>query len=174
MGGSVFVNGTRVCTNPDISCLVCDVSFHQINKKRKYCSQNCYWVMKKIRGDRVLHTEVTKRKIAESKLGHKNPQYGKDPWNKGKKLPQMHGENHPGYKGGYINRQGYREICVKGESILEHRYVLQCHLGRALHSDEIVHHINHNKTDNRLENLQIVTRAEHMNMHREQLLSLVV
>lgn len=42
---------------------------------------------------------------------------------------------------------------------------MERNVGRLLTSDEIVHHVNHEKTDNRIENLQIVTRAEHARLH---------
>jgi hypothetical protein len=43
------------------------------------------------------------------------------------------------------------------------------HLGRKLNSNEIVHHIDGNKANNDISNLQIVTRAEHINIHRDEL-----
>ncbi len=38
-------------------------------------------------------------------------------------------------------------------------------LFRPLTADEVVHHINGDKTDNRIENLQLMTNAEHTIMH---------
>lgn len=49
--------------------------------------------------------------------------------------------------------------------LLYHRYLMEQHLNRSLGRHELVHHINGDKMDNRLENLQIVTAAEHRKIH---------
>lgn len=48
----------------------------------------------------------------------------------------------------------------------EHRLVVDGLLGRRLRSDEVVHHINGDVTDNRPENLEITNRSEHARMHQ--------
>jgi hypothetical protein len=56
---------------------------------------------------------------------------------------------------------GYRTI--RGR--YEHRVVIEEYLGRPLRGDEHVHHINGDPSDNRLENLRVVSVAEHHQTH---------
>jgi hypothetical protein len=49
--------------------------------------------------------------------------------------------------------------------IMEHVYVMEQHLGRYLEDNEVVHHKNFDRSDNRIENLQVMTKSEHMSYH---------
>lgn len=49
--------------------------------------------------------------------------------------------------------------------ILRSRYIVEKRLGRRLHSNEIVHHLNEDGLDDRDENLEVTTRSAHMAEH---------
>lgn len=50
---------------------------------------------------------------------------------------------------------------MKDGRVLEHRLVMEKHIGRYLRRDEEINHINHVRDDNRIENLEIVGRGQH-------------
>lgn len=99
---------------------------------------------------------------------------GFEPWSKGKtkdsdaRLRRMSESQIKGRKFGatgyaYVympehpsNYQGY---------VAEHTAVVEKAIGRFLYKHEVVHHVNHDRGDNRIENLQLMDRREHFALH---------
>lgn len=86
------------------------------------------------------------------------------------------GDKASNWKGGRTqNSEGYWRIHVpdhpKADStgyVYEHRLVMEEHLGRYLRKGEVVHHKNGNKSDNRIENLQLCeSQSEHKKLHNK-------
>lgn len=82
------------------------------------------------------------------------------------------GEGHPSWKGGRtINKDGYVEIYSPEHPyrrkhtpyVLEHRLVMEDHIGRYLKREEVVHHRDNDKQNNDISNLELfATNGEHL------------
>jgi len=143
------------------TCKICGKEFetrqYEINRgKGKFCSRECSSIYhsrfcgKDHWNYGAEFTEEHKRKISEAQIGKKSHN-----WNGGKR------------KRNSGPRKGYVEITVDGKYVLEHRHIAEGVLGRKLKKNEIVHHINGDKSDNRHCNLLICTNSYHQWFERK-------
>lgn len=134
-----------------IKCKVCgkkrEVSAYLISiGKGKFCSPKCYHGYQK-KNPQYRITAI------------KNLEKGKE------KRKEMMGEKSPNWKGGRLKQNGYIKVWVKNHPyadrkhyVPEHRLLIEKRLKRYLKSEEIVHHKNGIRDDNRIKNLELLER----------------
>ena len=119
---------------------------------------------------------IGRRSIAQALTGKTLPDDVKEKMSVKAKENQQ-GERHTCWKGGRLNHaQGYILIWKKdhpyAESkgyVLEHRLVMEEVVGRILGPEEVVHHVNGIRNDNRPENLMLFKdHAAHMKFHEQE------
>jgi hypothetical protein len=113
--------------------------------------------------------------------GENNPNFGKGISGKDNPMFGRTGDKCPRWNGGRKTRKdGYVLVTAPPNHphpikngkrdttfyILEHRLVMEKHLGRYLEPDEVIHHIDGNTSNNAIENLRLFTnQAEHSSFH---------
>jgi hypothetical protein len=65
-----------------------------------------------------------------------------------------------------LNKRGYMETTMRRKRFLQHRHIMEKHLGRPLGNDEFIHHKNGVKSDNRTSNLMVLSNVVHLGFHK--------
>lgn len=146
-------------------CPVCSVEFHTYPSVNKICcSRSCAYEFQKIM------TENAKKKKCKVCGKEFVPKHPKSPGHCCSYRCIGIFRRHD-----YVIRMGYRHLhmpdhphSTKQGYYPEHRYIMEQHLDRILERNERVHHINHDRQDNRLINLLLMTDSEHKRYHAKQ------
>ena len=126
-------------------CPVCKKDYNSKDKGRK-CP--CDWTGRK-------HKKGTKKLMSLKKAGALNHKWRGGVKNTSLGYRMIKSPTHPNR-----DSQGY---------VMEHRLVMEAHLGRYLLKTEIVHHINGDTKDNRIENLALYSsNSGHLKDHHKE------
>lgn len=141
-----------------VTCAWCGKEFQKYISKVKrfnFCSRECMWHFQSKTDNPDGYMKMTDF----TKQGQHFHEMNKI-WNKTRMTPEV--------------REKLRQSRLKDDSTYyrkingmhEHRAVAEYILGRKLASNEIVHHIDRNKRNNRPSNLIVMTQAEHARLHK--------
>jgi hypothetical protein len=86
---------------------------------------------------------------------HHCKEYCKPHYRRFKNGKQMDGPFKKGNGEGYLDSHGYVYLNIDGKNYMQHRVIYEQHIGRKLLSTENIHHKNGNRSDNRIENLEL-------------------
>lgn len=75
------------------------------------------------------------------------------------------------WQGGRFVYDGYVNLIRNGKRFKEHRVIYEQYHKCCLLPKTDIHHINGNKLDNRIENLEVLSRKDHARFHRLIILS---
>ena len=165
------------------TCRHCDAVFNvrfQCELDRQFCSQRCHLVNLHAKHRRPRTGKDEKCRNCGKAIYIQKCLLGKARYcSRGchalwlRRTNGGRGPNNGHWKGGLSKSdKGYRMLTsgpYAKRFKYQHRFVMEKHLGRPLESHEIVHHVNGDKQDNRIENLEIMTRTEHIQHHRDEL-----
>lgn len=148
--------------------------------KEKYLKKSKIWwkknKKKKLNYDKEYY-QNNKEKIKQRNKKNKCMDCGQTIYNTSKRCSvcnnlYQRGTNSPSWKGGRTILNGYIVIYKPNHPyhncegyVLEHRLIMEQHLRRHVKPNEIVHHVNGLRNDNRTENLQLMSNKEHSKLH---------
>lgn len=117
-------------------------------------------------------SEKTRRRMSLAKKGNKNPAKRLEVRKKMSeaKKGKYIGNKNPNWKGGFwIGKNGIKWIRNKnGKEVAEYRLKIEKIIGRSLKANEIVHHIDGNRSNDTNSNLLACDRAYHLFLHRRE------
>jgi len=123
----------------------------------KYCSRGCYAEAKRNKVTMVCKHCGIKFKISPSHVAQGGGIYC------GRKCYAA------ARRTGFLAKNGYMKIGINGKKVYEHRLVMAEALGRDLTADEVVHHIDGDRLNNAIENLQLFpNNSAHTKFHRKE------